>query len=220
MSMDNPSDSAEPTTDKKSQKISLTAVRQMIISTAIMALVLVSLTQAFVLMRNSQQMTEAMENRYKSYLLADELRQSSDDLTRMVRTYSQTADDRYVDYFREILDIRNGIGPRPERYHSIYWDFVVSTGTPPRPNGTPVALRALMEESGFTETELELLQTAESESNSLVNIQVQAINAMVGLYKDASGNYTVRGEPDPALARRLLYSNEYHQAKERIGGPS
>ena len=191
----------------------------MVISTAIMALVLVSLTQAFVMMRNSQQVAEAEENRYNSYLLADELRQSSDDLTRMVRTYSQTADERYVDYFQEILDIRNGIAPRPEKYHRIYWDFVVSTGTPPRPSGTPVALKALMKKSGFTDTELGLLQTAESESNALVNLEVQAMNAMVGLYRDASGNYTVRGRPDPALARRLLYSNEYHQAKERIVYP-
>ncbi len=217
MSTHHPSDSAEPT--NKSQRISVTAVRQMIISTAIMALVLVSLTQAFVMMRNSQQMAEAKENRYNSYLLGDQLRQSSDDLTRMMRTYSQTADKRYVQYFREILDIRNGISPRPEKYHSIYWDFVVSKGTPPRPSGTPVALKTLMKESGFTDTELELLQTAESESNAIVNLEIQAMNAMAGLYKDASGNYTVRGRPDPVLARRLLHSNEYHQAKERIGHP-
>lgn len=191
----------------------------MIISTTIMALVLVSLTQAFVMMRNSQQMAEAEESRYNSYLLADELRQSVEDLTRMVRTYSQTADDRYVEYFREILDIRNGIAPRPEKYHGIYWDFVVSTGAAPRPSSTPVALKVLMKKAGFTDTELDLLQTAESESNALVNLEVQAMNAMVGLYKDASGNYTVRGRPDPALARRLLYSNEYHQAKERIVYP-
>lgn len=218
MSTHDPSDSAEPTVNE-SQRITVTAVRQMIISTAIMALVLVSLTQAFVLMRNSQQMTEAKDNRYDSYILADELRQSSDDLTRMVRTYSQTADKRYVDYFREILDIRNGIAPRPEKYHSIYWDFVVSTGTPPRPSGAPVALKALMKKSGFTDAELDLLRKAESESNALVTLEIQAMNAMIGLYKDASGNYTVRGRPDPALAHRLLYSNEYHQAKERIGLP-
>lgn len=218
MSTHDPSDSAEPTVNE-SERISVTAVRQMVISTAIMALVLVSLTQAFVMMRNSQQVAEGQEKRYLSYLLADELRQSSDDLTRMVRTYSQTADKRYVEYFREILDIRNGIAPRPEKYHRIYWDFVISTGAPPRPSGTPVALKTLMKKSGFTDTELELLQTAESESNALVNLEVQAVNAMVGLYRDASGNYTVRGKPDPALARRLLYSNEYHQAKERVVYP-
>lgn len=218
MSTHHPSDSAEPAANEN-QRITVTAVRQMVISTTIMALVLVSLTQAFVMMRNSQQKAEAEENRYDSYLLADELRQGSDDLTRMVRTYSQTADKRYVNYFEEILDIRNGIAPRPEKYHSIYWDYVLSTGTPPRPSGTPVALKTLMKKSGFTDTELDLLQTAESESNAVVNLEVQAMNAMVGLYRDASGNYTVRGRPDPTLARRLLYSNEYHQAKERVVYP-
>ena len=191
----------------------------MIISTAIMALVLVSLTEAFIIMRNTQQMAEAEENRYTSYLLADELRQSSDDLTRMMRTYSQTSDKRYAEYFYEILDIRNGIAPRPEKYHSIYWDFIASTGTPPRPSGTPVALKTLMKRAGFTDAELNLLQTAEDESNALVNLEVQAMNAMAGLYRDASGNYTVRGRPDPKLARRLLHGSEYHQAKERIMYP-
>src|SRR4051812_6130690 len=37
----------------------------------------------------------AYETRYHSYLLADELRQSSDDLTRLGRTYVATADAFY-----------------------------------------------------------------------------------------------------------------------------
>ncbi len=213
-----PSDSAEPT-GNENQKITVTAVRQMIISTTIMALVLVSMTQAFVIMRNSEQVTQTEKTRYNSYLLADELRQTSDDLTRMVRTYSQTGDNRYIDYFEEILDIRNGIAPRPEKYHNIYWDYVISTGTPPRASTTPVALRELIEEAGFTNDELDLLEIAESTSNALVSLEIKAMNAMLGLYKDASGNYTVRGNPDPALARRLLYSNEYHQAKEQVMYP-
>ena len=219
MSTHDPSHSAEPTGGKQRRAISSTAVRQMVISTAIMALVLVSLTEAFIIMRNTQEVVEAEENRYLSYLLADELRQSSDDLTRMVRTYSQTGDERYVDYFQEILDIRNGKSPRPEKYHSIYWDFVVSTGVQTRSSGAPVPLKTLMKKSGFTDTELDLLATAENESNSLVNLEVQAMNAMVGLYKDASGNYTVKGRPDSRLARRLLHGEEYHKAKERIMYP-
>lgn len=218
MSTHKPPYSAEQT-DSTSQRISVTAVRQMVLSTAIMALVLVSLTEAFIIMRNTQQMVEAQENRYLSYLLGDELRQSSDDLTRMVRTYAETGEGRYKNYFEEILDIRNGILARPEKYHSIYWDFVVSTGIPPRPSGTPVALNALMKKSGFTDIELELLAAAENESNSMVNLEIQAMNAMGGLYKDASGNYTVRGNPDPDLARRLLHSKEYHRAKELVMQP-
>lgn len=218
MSTHDPSHSAEQT-DEKLQRISVTAVRQMVISTAIMALVLVSLTGAFVIVRNTQQVVETEESRYLSYLLADELRQTSDDLTRMVRTYAETGDERYKEYFQDILDIRDGRLPRPERYHSIYWDFVISTGVPPRPSGTPVALKTLMKKSGLTDVELDFLATAQNESNSLAKLEIQAMNAMVGLYRDASGNYTVRGKPDPDLASRLLHSEEYHRTKERIMHP-
>ncbi len=215
MSTHKSSDSAEPAGDK-SQKISSTAVRQMVLSTAIMALVFISLTQAFIILRNNQQILESEEKKHNSYLLADELRQSSDDLTRMARTYSQTLDKRFADYFQEILDIRNGNVPRPEKYNNIYWDFVVSTGERPRSGTTNVPLNALMKKAGFTDAELELLEKAENESNALVNLEVQAMNAIVGLYRDASGKYTVQGKPDPELARRLLYSDNYHKWKERI----
>ena len=36
---------------------------------------------------SARRVSEAHETRYASYLLADELRQSSDDLTRLVRSY-------------------------------------------------------------------------------------------------------------------------------------
>ncbi len=66
-------------------------------------------------------LAEAEGRRHDSYKLADELRQSSDDLTRMARTYVVTANPRYEEYFQRILDIRNGRAPRPVRYSGIYW---------------------------------------------------------------------------------------------------
>jgi methyl-accepting chemotaxis protein len=47
-------------------------------------------------------------SRYTSYLLADELRQSSDDLTRLARTYVVSGDPEWEKQYFEILDIRNG----------------------------------------------------------------------------------------------------------------
>jgi len=41
-------------------------------------------------------------------LLADELRQSSDDLSRLVRTYIVTSNPIYKQHYQEILDIRDG----------------------------------------------------------------------------------------------------------------
>src|SRR4051794_37733623 len=54
------------------------------------------------------------EIRYRSYLLADELRQSSDDLTRLARTYVVTGEAAYEQQYNDILDIRNGKKPRPQ----------------------------------------------------------------------------------------------------------
>jgi hypothetical protein len=44
---------------------------------------------------NQRALNESHEVRYKSHLLAQELRQSSDDLTRLARTYVVTGDNSY-----------------------------------------------------------------------------------------------------------------------------
>ncbi|MFY0620972.1 MAG: hypothetical protein JXQ89_04680 [Pelagimonas sp.] len=49
----------------------------------------------------------AFERQYRSYILADELRQSSDDLTRLARTYVVTGDAKFEQQYFDILAIRN-----------------------------------------------------------------------------------------------------------------
>ncbi len=65
----------------------------------------------------------AYQNRYTSYLLADELRQSSDDLTRLVRTYVNTGDARWEQQYKEVVDIRAGKQARPAGYEGITGTF-------------------------------------------------------------------------------------------------
>ena len=78
------------------------------------------LITSFTLFRASQsEVTDAHRSKYQSYLLADELRQSSDDLTRLGRTYVTTANAKYEKQYFEILDIRNGKKPRPLNYNRI-----------------------------------------------------------------------------------------------------
>ncbi len=55
-----------------------------------------------------QRVDQANERRLQSLLLANELRQSSDDLTRMARTFVVTGDPSYQQHYQDILDIRNG----------------------------------------------------------------------------------------------------------------
>ena len=82
------------------------------------------MVQAFVLRSLQKDVEAAEERRHKSYQLADELRQSSDDLTRLARTYAVAGDPRYRDYYWRILDIRNGKSVRPPGYEGVYWDLV------------------------------------------------------------------------------------------------
>lgn len=63
---------------------------------------------------SEKQIDRANNLRHQSFLLADELRQSSDDLTRMARTYVVTGHPVYQQRYQAILDIRDGQQPRPE----------------------------------------------------------------------------------------------------------
>ncbi|WBA13597.1 methyl-accepting chemotaxis protein [Salinivibrio proteolyticus] len=162
---------------------------------------------------------EMAQVRYASYQTADELRQSSDDLTRLGRTYVVTADDKYEKMYMDILAIRNGEKPRPVNYHTIYWDLVLNYGQKPKPDGKTISLNQRMQDLGFTEKEFDFLKKAQANSDGLVNMEVKAMNAVKGLYPDSSGNYTVRGEPDKQMAIELLHSPQYHQEKAKIMKP-
>ncbi|PWI31790.1 methyl-accepting chemotaxis protein [Vibrio albus] len=166
-----------------------------------------------------QHVDETAQIRYQSYQTADELRQSSDDLTRLGRTYVLTGNSDYEKMYMDILAIRNGELARPENYHSIYWDLVLNYGQKPKPDGKRVALHDMMKELGFTQDEFRLLKQAQQNSDALVNMEVKAMNAVKGLYPDSNGNYTVRGEPDREMAAQLLHSKAYHQEKAKIMAP-
>lgn len=166
------------------------------------------------------ELIEASEKRYQSYLLADELRQSSDDLTRLARAYSVTGDSSYVDQYNSILNIRNGKAPRPIEYDRIYWDFVAATGQKPRPDSNEmISLTQKMENLGFSQAELAKLKESENRSNNLVGIETKAMNAVIGKFADDSGRYTISGEPDRELAMNLTHSKEYHIEKAKIMEP-
>ncbi len=166
-----------------------------------------------------QRMIETGERRYQSYKLADELRQSSDDLTRMARTYVVTGDPIYEAFFNDILAIRNGEEPRPEHYDRVYWDFVTARRERPVAKGSAASIEARMREMRFTKAELGLLREARRRSDALVDLESTAMNAVKGRFRDDRGAFTLSGPPDRALARDLMHGAAYHEAKARIMEP-
>ena len=191
-----------------------------IIFGVVMALAVMSAVVVLMLQNKVDSLGAAAEQRYKSYQVADELRQSSDDLTRLGRTYVITGDDKYERMYMDILDIRNGKKPRPENYHTIYWDLVLQYGSKPKPDGNSVAINQIMEDLGFSQQEFQLLKEAQGNSDALVGLEVKAMNAVKGQFIDSStGKYSKKAEPDFKLARELLHSLKYHQEKAKIMKP-
>ena len=163
--------------------------------------------------------SEAQQSRYASYLLADELRQASDDLTRLARTYVMTGDPRWEEQYVEILDIRAGKKPRPAHPERIYWDFRAANVDPGRGTLPPAPLLDLMKAAGFTDNELAKLQEAAANSDGLVRTETMAMNLVKGLAADASGAFTVQVAPDLHRAQEMMHDGMYHANKAKIMKP-
>ena len=171
------------------------------------------------LYQNQKNLAQSRDRHFNSYLLADELRQSSDDLTRMVRAYVATGDEEYEKEYWAVLDIRNGVIPRPVKYNHIYWDFYSAQRGKPREDGETISLQDLMIEEGFTNEELALLTEAQEKSDYLVQAETIAMNAMKGKFQDENGDFTITGEPDQAFASELVNNQAYYDAKADIMKP-
>jgi signal transduction histidine kinase/DNA-binding response OmpR family regulator/HPt (histidine-containing phosphotransfer) domain-containing protein len=171
------------------------------------ALLAIILTLSVVAEHSMQKATEAESRRSASLRLAEELRQTSDDLTRMARTYVATGNRQYRDFFDEILAIRNGTAARPNRYDRIYWDLVSDSGQRPTRFGPAVSFDELAARVGFTPAEFDLLQKARSRSDALTRLERAAF---AEFERAADGQ-------DRATA--LLYGADYHHAKAEIMQP-
>ncbi len=167
----------------------------------------------------NHEVAKAHTDRYHSYLLADELRQSSDDLTRLARTYVMSGDPKWEQQYLEVIDIRNGKRPRPAEYEKIYWDFRAADGAPSRGVDAAVPLQTMMEQAGFTPAEFGKLKEAQANSDDLVKTETIAMNLVKGLLADGKGGFTLQGAPDLPSAQAMMHGKDYHQFKARIMKP-
>ena len=153
--------------------------------------------------------------------IANELRQSSDDLTRMARTFVATGNETYKQYYFEIIAIRNGLSPRPNKYSSTYWYTSLTSDDEAAKTklGKALPLQTLMREMGFTPNELMLLRQSKNRSDNLMKIEKQAFAAIQGRYDDGTGQFNINGAPDRDFAIKLLFSPQYNEAKISIMKP-
>ena len=180
-----------------------------------------TITMAVNLKNTLNQVEKAQTNRHESLKLADELRQSSDDLTRFARTYVTTGEKKYKKYFQQVLDIRNGILSRPDDYQNIYWDLVITNKLdPPSTDGVnKQSLETKMINAGFTMNEFNELRKAQGRSDKLVSLEALAMNAIEGKFDDGSGDFNIIKQPDREMAIKLMHGRQYHIEKSSIMEP-
>jgi len=156
------------------------------------------------------------ENRHHSYLVAEQLRASSDQLSLMARTYVATGNKKYLQFYHDILAIRNGDKLRPNNYHSLYWDLLMpQNGSRSGVDGQKKAFKKLLLEQHVTEQELSLLDRAQVLSNQLSALELQAFTlAEEGIAGRVA--YLYSDQRSDALS--LLYSDHYFLEKAKIMG--
>ncbi len=167
----------------------------------------------FTLYVHSEKQIDRTNNlRIRSILLARELRQSSDDLTKMARNYVITGKPIFKQHFQEILDIRDGKTPRPIDYYDIYWDLVLDDDQRPRPfSDKTISLLHLMRQVGFTDEEFQKLSQAKMSSDALTATEYAAMSL--------AESSTSLADEARMQAIQMLHDTSYHKAKADILRP-
>ena len=152
------------------------------------------------------------ERRHDSFFLAEELRQSSDDLSRFARSYVVTGDSRFRSHYQQVLDIREGRAPRPVDYDNVYWDLAdTSAELPAHGNVRSVGLLELMQEQGFSAEEMALAMAAHSASEALSAVDLAAMRIV---HEESASDPSARER-----AMVMLHDQTYHEAKARVMKP-
>jgi two-component system, cell cycle sensor histidine kinase and response regulator CckA len=158
--------------------------------------------------RSEEAVDAAATTRLNSRLLADEMRNSSDELTRMARSYAITGDTVYRKQYQAILDIRDGKLPRPQTYTGSWHLHRASPAQKAVERQKPAALLDLMRGAGFTNQELAKLAQAKSISDSLTGVELRAMEMTAA---EARG-----GPRSRERVIGMLYDDAYHDAKGAI----
>ena len=168
---------------------------------------------------NNNKIFNLQNDRFSMVQVADKLRQSSDDLTHFARTYVETADILYKKQYFDTLNIRNGLKERPYNYDKIYWDLNKKARQKRHPDGEKISLKVIMSTLPYSKEELQLLNLSEKNSNDLVDLEMEAFNAMDGLYKDGQEKFSIKKQVNQKLAIKLMHSKSYYNAKHKIMNP-
>lgn len=169
---------------------------------ATLAMLLLACALTYGLFSAYNEWVRAAREKAEIQTLTDELRQSSDDLTRFARLYAVTGEQIYVDNYREVLAIHSGEAPRPHLYEHIYWDLSPEMREARHPKGPPESLSMRFGRLPLLPSERVLMQTSRDFSNALAQTELNF--------------FKFSDESDLQRARELLFSPEYQKRKSEV----
>lgn len=197
------------------------SIRSLVIS-LFTVMILLNLVVGYISNRSGDSLhllSESEEAYRYSIELAAELQASSDVLTNMARMYCETEDQKYLDVYNAVLDIRSGVVARPEGYDSSFWAVIEDDIAAQIAGGAEkIALIDLMRENGFTDEEIDVLDRATARSVALAERETAAFNAIHNTMTAEEKAMMEEGEDARAFANRILNDDVYMEAKNEIGG--
>ncbi|MFL9924398.1 methyl-accepting chemotaxis protein [Herbaspirillum lusitanum] len=190
----------------------------LVIVLALLVAAVVGLTRQ--LKEANSTLDHAHESRYYSFTLANELRRTTEDMTKFARAYVTTGDPNDEERYYMVQDIRNGKRARPKNYERFNWELVNSRKMVEAASGPAQPLSALMKQAGFTPAELAKMQEAQSTADQLSKIDITAFHAVKGQFDDGAGKFSVTGAPNQAMAQELVFDQNYRDVLGRIMTPT
>ena len=192
----------------KCKKISINGFFILVSSIATISIALY-ITFVLKLKQHSVELFEFEKNRVAMEKLASEIQQNVYDLMRFARLYVATENHKYREYFYKILDIRNGYENIPEQYGKIYWSISEEERKLIQNSSKRMTIQNRIKSLPFDEFEKEKLLESENELEKLIDLELEAFNAINGLFKGKEGGYSIKKEANRDFATKLLNSEQH-----------
>ncbi len=177
-----------------------------IISLAIIIFVIMSFF--YKIYKGQNKYSQIIDDKFKSEKIINEIRQNSEDLTRLARLYTNTKDTLYKNQYFEILNICKGISPRPEHYNRVYWGVLTikDKQEPPFIKKIKKSGSKLIASANFDNLEKKKITNALNYSLLLTQLEIKTIYILEG-----KGKHTLETDLNQRKAIDLINSVDYHK---------
>ncbi|MFZ4502639.1 MAG: ATP-binding protein [Methylovulum sp.] len=159
------------------------------------------------------------DHQHKALNLVSELHYETLKLKQFVRTYVNTGEFRYLNYYFDILDIRQGVKPAPTNYYSAgYWEKVligaIAHQLPAQAKQNSIQRQMVLQ--GFTDAELSAYNDFLAISQRMQAIEKIAFAATQGLYDVKHQTFISDGKPDLNYAKNSIHDQPYNQLTAQL----